>query len=166
MPADLLIAGGGPVGLAAAIEARLAGLTVEVVEPRAGSIDKACGEGLMPGAVPLLERLGVAPQGFPLRGVSYRSSSARADHRFADGHGLGVRRTTLHTALRERALDLGATLTEGSVEAIEPGRWTLGCDGLHSTVARLTGLARPAPASRRGAGATLIWVVPSQAIER
>jgi len=152
MPADLLIAGGGPVGLAAAIEARLAGLTVEVVEPRAGLIDKACGEGLMPGAVPLLERLGVAPQGFPLRGVSYRSSSARADHRFADGHGLGVRRTTLHAALRERALDLGATLTEGSVEAIEPGRWTLGCDGLHSTVARLTGLARPAPASRRRFG--------------
>ena len=32
--ADLIIVGGGPVGLAAAIEARLAGLSVTLVEAR------------------------------------------------------------------------------------------------------------------------------------
>ena len=53
---QVLVAGGGPVGLAAAIEARLAGLDVTVVEPGDGAIDKACGEGLMPGALPELAR--------------------------------------------------------------------------------------------------------------
>ena len=72
---DLIIVGGGPVGLSAAIEARLAGLSVALVEARDGAIDKACGEGLMPGAIPLLERLGVSPAGMPLRGVSYRDGT-------------------------------------------------------------------------------------------
>ena len=61
--ADLLVIGGGPVGLAVAIEGRLAGLSVIVVEPRATPVDKACGEGLMPGAVAALARLGVDPEG-------------------------------------------------------------------------------------------------------
>jgi flavin-dependent dehydrogenase len=41
---DLLVAGGGPIGLAAAIRARLSGLAVVVVEPRSSPVDKACGE--------------------------------------------------------------------------------------------------------------------------
>ena len=40
---DLLVVGGGPVGLAAAIHAVRAGLTVGVWEPREGAIDKTCG---------------------------------------------------------------------------------------------------------------------------
>ncbi|MGH8869583.1 MAG: NAD(P)/FAD-dependent oxidoreductase, partial [Actinomycetes bacterium] len=44
---DLLVAGGGPAGLATAIHAAGAGMRVTVVEPRAGVQDKACGEGLM-----------------------------------------------------------------------------------------------------------------------
>jgi len=59
---DVIVVGGGPVGMAAAIEARLSGLLAVVVEPRSGIIDKACGEGLMPGAIPLLARLGVFPR--------------------------------------------------------------------------------------------------------
>ena len=53
---DVIVVGGGPVGMVAAIEARLSGLSAVVVEPRSGVIDKACGEGLMPGAIPLLAR--------------------------------------------------------------------------------------------------------------
>ena len=49
--ADLLIAGGGPGGLAAALNARRQGFSVIVAEPRENPIDKACGEGLMPGGV-------------------------------------------------------------------------------------------------------------------
>ena len=47
---DVLVVGGGPVGLAAAIEARLEGMSVVLVAPHFGSQDKACGEALMPGA--------------------------------------------------------------------------------------------------------------------
>ena len=41
---DVVVVGGGPVGLATAIEARMAGLSVTLIEPRDGTIDKACGE--------------------------------------------------------------------------------------------------------------------------
>jgi len=46
---DLVVVGGGPVGLATAIEGTLRGLAVAVLEPRPDPVDKACGEGLMPG---------------------------------------------------------------------------------------------------------------------
>ncbi|CAN5157690.1 NAD(P)/FAD-dependent oxidoreductase [soil metagenome] len=160
---QILVVGGGPVGLAAAIEARLAGLDVVVAEPRVGPIDKACGEGLMPGAVPALARLGVHPRGFPLRGVDYRDEKRSAPYRFIAGNGLGVRRTTLHAAMRQRAEQLGARFIIEKVESVEQhagsvtaagvhAEWMLAADGLHSTVARETGLALPAPAARRRYG--------------
>lgn len=157
---DVLVVGGGPVGLAAAIEARLAGLTVTIIEPREGVIDKACGEGLMPGAMPLLERLGVDPEGMPLAGIGYRRGSTHADHRFATGLGRGVRRTTLHAALAARAAELGVERVVGKIGALERdadgvtaggirARWLLGCDGLHSSVRTLLGVARPSTGPRR-----------------
>ncbi|MEY2847797.1 MAG: hypothetical protein RI885_462 [Actinomycetota bacterium] len=146
------------MGLAAAIEARLAGFEVTVVEPRSGVVDKACGEGLMPGAVPLLDRLGVRPEGHPLTGVSYRAGSRSVDHVFSTGTGLGVRRTVLSAALRDRAIglgvdivtarvhgveqdDAGVTLTlTGGIRSTHRAEWVLACDGLHSTMRRLVGL--------------------------
>ena len=68
---DVVVVGGGPVGLVAAIEARLAGLSVILIEQRDGTIDKPCGEGLMPGALPILDRLGVDPAGMPIMGITY-----------------------------------------------------------------------------------------------
>jgi flavin-dependent dehydrogenase len=157
---EVLVAGGGPVGLATAIEARLAGFDAVVIEPRDGVIDKACGEGLMPGALPALERLGVAPAGFPLVGIDYRDGRRSARHRFSGGHALGVRRTTLHAALRERALVLGVRVVQGRVTDVVQdaggvtaggfrAAWLVGCDGLHSMVARSVGLALPEPTARR-----------------
>lgn len=152
---DVLVVGGGPIGLAAAIEARLAGLSAVVVEPRTGVVDKACGEGVMPGAVAALERLDVRPAGRAFHGFSYRDARRHVEHRLRCGAGLGVRRTTLHAALAARAAEVGATRVQARVTTLEQdadgvtaaglrARWLLGCDGLHSTVRRLAGLDRPA----------------------
>jgi menaquinone-9 beta-reductase len=162
---DAIVVGGGPVGLAAAIEAKLAGLSVVVIEPRSGVIDKACGEGLMPGAIPLLERLGVFPSGKPLIGVNYRGAQRSVHHRFSQGPGLGVRRTELHTQLRQRAEELGAAFKTAIVEQISQdmswvsahcgqsgavrARYLIGCDGLHSSVARLAGLSATVRSGRK-----------------
>jgi menaquinone-9 beta-reductase len=56
---DVLVVGGGPAGLAAAIAARRKGFSVAVVDAAVPPIDKACGEGLMPDAVKALSELGV-----------------------------------------------------------------------------------------------------------
>jgi flavin-dependent dehydrogenase len=160
---DVVIVGGGPVGLASAIEARMRGLSAVVVEPRAGVIDKACGEGLMPGALPALARLGVDPEGFALRGVSYRSAGRSVDHLFREGAGRGVRRTTLHSALAARALELGAEFVDARVDSLEQdaagvtaagirGRYLLAADGLHSSVRRMLGVERPIRARGRRFG--------------
>jgi flavin-dependent dehydrogenase len=158
--ADVLVVGGGPIGLAAAIEASLAGLRAVVVEPRDGPVDKACGEGLMPGAVAALARLGVRPDGHPLAGIRYQDARRRVTHRFRERPGLGVRRTTLHAALAARADELGIERLAARVTDLQQddrsvtaagvrARWLLGCDGLHSTVRRLAGLETAGRGRRR-----------------
>lgn len=156
--AELIVVGGGPIGLAAAIEARLAGLSVLLVEPRTGPVDKACGEGLMPGTVAALTRLGVCAAGAPFRGIRYVAPNGRtnATHLFATGVGLGVRRTELHAALLDRADEVGVVRRSGRVKGLRPvnagvelelddggqlnADWVFGCDGLHSVVRRTSGL--------------------------
>jgi len=157
---DVIVAGGGPVGLATAIEARMKGLSVAVVEARPGPIDKACGEGLMPGAVSALKRLGVTPAGHAFTGIRYLSAGREAVHGFRDGTGVGSRRLILHAALADRAHELGVGIVAGRVDEIRQdstgvsagglrGSWLLACDGLHSSVARSLGLAIPSRARRR-----------------
>ena len=68
---DVIVVGGGPVGLATAMYAVSSGLSVVVLEPRQGAVDKACGEGLMPGGVRALASLGVNPVGWDLDGIRY-----------------------------------------------------------------------------------------------
>jgi flavin-dependent dehydrogenase len=155
---DLLVAGGGPAGLATAILAAQAGLQVTVAEPRSTPVDKACGEGLMPAAVARLRALGVEPAGRPLAGIRYLDPTHRADALFHNGSGLGVRRTVLQAALAERAAQLAiailpvrvAEFTQSSdyVEAAGVrARHLVAADGLHSPIRRACGLD-PAPAGR------------------
>jgi len=104
---DLVVVGGGPVGLATALYAVRCGLDVVVLEPRAGAVDKACGEGLMPVGVAALADLDVHPQGRPFLGIRYLDGARSADAPFPGRPGLGVRRTTLHAALRSRVEQAG-----------------------------------------------------------
>jgi flavin-dependent dehydrogenase len=153
---DLIIAGGGPAGLSAAIMAAQRGLEAVVIEPRPGVIDKACGEGLMPGAVVELTALGVTPaMSHPFVGIRYISEGRVAEGRFPQGPGLGVRRTVLHEALLARADALGIRRIEGRVSDIQQSddrvsaagvtaRWLLAADGLYSPTRSALSLDRPA----------------------
>lgn len=151
---DVLVAGGGPAGLAAAIHAALAGLEAVVVEPRTSPVDKACGEGVMPGGVTALRALGVEVTGRELRGIRYVDGTTRAEATFRGGNGLGIRRTTLHSALHRRALDLGVRMLPGKVGEVHQSadtvtaagttaRWLIAADGLHSPLRRSLGLELP-----------------------
>ncbi len=148
---DLVIAGGGPVGLATALYAARAGLDVEVREPRNGSIDKACGEGLMPGALSALLDLGVDPPGQPLSGIRYLDGRHQVESRFRHGPGRGVRRTALHDALRAAIDAAGVPVLERAVDRVEAHpdhldvdttatRYLVAADGLHSPLRRRLGL--------------------------
>ena len=77
--AEVLVAGGGPAGLAAAIAARQAGFEVAVVDCAQPPIDKACGEGIMPDGLAALAALGVQVdlrQAAPFRGIRFINGSA------------------------------------------------------------------------------------------
>jgi 2-polyprenyl-6-methoxyphenol hydroxylase-like FAD-dependent oxidoreductase len=169
---DVLVVGGGPVGLATAIRCALAGLSVTVAEPRAAPIDKACGEGVMPAAVRRLAALGVTPDGYPLRGIRYLDAGHRADARFRHGDGLGVRRTVLHAALAARAAALGIPVIPARVTTFErhaehmtaagvEARYLVAADGLHSSIRRQ--LEREAPGRATLDRATLNREAPGRA---
>ena len=159
---DLLIAGAGPAGLATALYAARAGLEVEVLDPRLGSvdepapsrpIDKACGEGLMPGAIKALRGLGVDPVGREFRGIEYRGAGHTAQAVFRAGPGLGARRTELQSAMLTAVREAGIRVTAEAIDAVNQddsgvrtggrcARYLVAADGLHSPIARSLSLDR------------------------
>ncbi|WP_392466382.1 NAD(P)/FAD-dependent oxidoreductase [Arsenicicoccus cauae] len=170
---DLVVVGGGPVGLVAALHAARLGMSAVVVEPRLSPVDKACGEGIMPAGVAELAALGVHPDGHPIRGIRYVDGSAldgrgpSADAPVGPQPGLGVRRTTLHAALtrateaagdgirqvQDRVVDLaqddgGVTVGLAGGGEVRAGH-VVAADGLLSPTRRLLGLDRPSRAPRR-----------------
>lgn len=163
--ADLVVVGGGPVGLVAALHAARAGLDVVVVEPRQTPVDKACGEGILPAGLAHLAELGIDPSGHPLRAISYHDGDGRSVRaQFRHGPGRGVRRTVLHGAISEAALAAGVVLVRGRVVGLEQAdvvsvrlqggsplraAHVIAADGLHSPTRRLLGLDRPARGQRR-----------------
>ena len=170
--ADVLIVGAGPAGLAAAITFGRHGLKVVVCERGELPRDKACGEGIMPTGVESLERLGVSRYLDPrhmrrLSGIQFRSAGGSVGKAtFAEGHGLGIRRTNLSAALvqamrewssielREREClrqierDVGGFVVQLSTGPIT-ARLIVGADGLRSWVRRWARLEGPMQRLRR-----------------
>lgn len=151
---DVLIVGGGPAGLAAAIAVRQKGLTATVIDASRPPIDKPCGEGLMPDGVAALKSLGVIlgpHDAAPFRGIRFLHAGAAARADFPGVYGLGVRRTTLHSLLVDRAAAAGvALLWNTTLCSLPHARWIVGADGMSSRVRRWAGLDGAASVRRFG----------------
>ncbi|HEX6895131.1 MAG TPA: FAD-dependent monooxygenase [Bryobacteraceae bacterium] len=144
---DVLIVGGGPAGLAAAIAARLKGFTVTVADIARPPIDKACGEGLLPAAPAALAQIGVRismDNAFAFRGIRFIGENASVEANFPVGTGWGIRRTRLHQLLCDRAREVGVRMLWGvsthSLDDLAAGRWIIGADGQNSRIRCLAGL--------------------------
>jgi flavin-dependent dehydrogenase len=174
---DVLIVGGGPAGLACAIASARQGLHVEVIDARKPPLDKACGEGLLPGALESLSALGFdlrhdldPTETAPLHGVRFMGDSSSNHYTtvqciFPAGPGHGIRRTALHKLLLDRATSLGVrfhwentlrSLTIDNTTAVVHtncqtlhARYLIGADGHHSRVATFAGLNAGTTYSRR-----------------
>jgi flavin-dependent dehydrogenase len=161
---SVLIIGGGPAGLAAAIASRMKGFTVTVADGANPPIDKACGEGLMPGTMAVLRQLGVAirpDDGRVFRGIRFVDDATSVEASFSRACGFGMRRTALHQRMVDRAQECGVRLlwntpvtglrTDGVVlgNAIFKAKRIIGADGIHSRVRRWIGLDRSARREKR-----------------
>jgi flavin-dependent dehydrogenase len=153
----VLIVGGGPAGLAAAIAARAKGLRVTLVDSRKPPIDKACGEGLLPEGVAALQNLGVdlcdaCPT--PFTGIRFSDENSSASARFPRGTAFGLRRTALHKLLFDHAVSEGVEFAWGAYVSDFDGagakvndtrircHWLIGADGQQSRVRRFAKLGR------------------------
>jgi flavin-dependent dehydrogenase len=172
---DVIIVGGGIAGSSLAVQLGRRGLRVELHDRARFPREKTCGEGLMPGGVAALRRLGLdeAIEGAPFLGVRYHTSGHVSDGRFPDvpglpAAGLGIRRLRFDAALLRAAAATGGVrvFTEAAVEGpvIENGRvagirvngaekraaLVVAADGMHSRLRRRLGLDMPARRKRIG----------------
>jgi menaquinone-9 beta-reductase len=102
---DVIIVGGGPVGLSAGIQLARQNIRTLILEKEKFPIDKACGEGIMPTGKKILDRLGIIEnldlrQCSLFRGIRYYSMAGKlAQANFIEGEGLGIRRVELSRVL-------------------------------------------------------------------
>ena len=153
---DVFVIGGGPAGLGTAIAACERGLRAVVADGMTPPIDKACGEGLLPETLDALRELGVTlhpADGASFRGIAFIQPGARAEGDFPNRRALGVRRSTLHRLMIDRAESCGVELLwQRPVAAIDghsvrlacghtiTARWIVGADGQQSRVRDWLGL--------------------------
>jgi menaquinone-9 beta-reductase len=176
MTTDVLIVGGGPAGLAAALALRKRGASVTVADSMRPPIDKACGEGLMPDSLRALAELGVeltARDGAVFHGIRFVEGHTQATAPFPSGGetgseaGIGLRRQSLHARLAAAAEASGVTLRWQSPVQLPANRlerqdgqalvagaptrykWLIGADGQGSRVRLWAGLEPGQTASRR-----------------
>ena len=175
LDADVAIVGAGPVGSVLACLLSRRGIRTLLLERGEFPRDKACGEGLMPGGVAVLDDLGIdlGRERYPMiRGIRYRTPDGRSAFGAfrpaagSPGHGYGVRRVKFDQLLATRAgaapavqLETGcgvtAMLRSGGRLRLETDRGSalvnavIGADGIRSRVRSLSGWTQPASRPHR-----------------
>lgn len=159
---DVICVGGGVAGAATAAFVAQSGRRVLLIDRHLASREKACGEGLLPQGVEVLDRLGVVPSPAGVtRGIRFHLGGRSTEVPFPGGHGLAVRRLHLDHAIREAARERGATLLEtrvrrvsGSVVVTDAGEYSapvvVGADGVNSGLHRVFGCRVERNAARVG----------------
>jgi menaquinone-9 beta-reductase len=178
---DVLIAGAGPAGAVAATVLARAGARVLVLERARFPRGKLCGDTVNPGALAILDRLGlghVVSGALPLDGMIVTGDGGvRVVARYAGLQGKSLLRRDLDAALAAAASEAGAQIDEGVlVQGPLPdssshapavaglairradgrtlhltARMVIAADGRHSRVGRALRLSRSPPHPRRWA---------------
>jgi flavin-dependent dehydrogenase len=180
---DVLVVGAGPAGSIAALVLARAGVRVTLLDRSEFPRDKLCGDTLNPGALAILDRLGlggaVRAHALRITGMTVtgpRSATVTASYP-TDLHGLAILRRDVDSILLNAAVRAGAEfrpkvgvrgpLTDGSGTRVtgvvssfdglaQPlhAKAVIGADGRRSTLAFALGLAGFARAPRRWAFGT------------
>lgn len=118
---DIIIVGGGLAGLTAAIDLRLKGHTVLVIEKKKYPCHKVCGEYVSNEITPYLKSLGVNLQKFGAIDINTvlmsTKDGATVSTKLPLG-GIGISRYAFDSILYERALSLGADFVFQTVTTI------------------------------------------------
>lgn len=183
MGPDVVVVGAGPAGSIAALVLARAGVTVRLLDRSSFPRDKLCGDTLNPGALAILDRLGVGDRirraALPITGMTVtgpRRAVVRATYP-ADLNGVAILRRDLDQILVDAAIGAGVRFTAnvnvrgpltgangprvtgvvtsagGNTEHVD-AKVVIGADGRRSTLAFALGLASFAPAPRRWAFGT------------
>ena len=164
---DVVVVGGGPVGLWLAAELRRGGVTVVVLEKRAQRPPQSKAMSVLPRTVEMLAMRGLAPRflaaGHPVPSSHFAILSSRLDFSFLDTDypfllalpqrrteellgehldelGVPLLRSHEVTGIRESAAGVEVDVATPSGPATFTAAYAVGCDGAGSAVRRAAGI--------------------------